>query len=100
MVNTTIKSTEANYWFLLFIFIHVMAWTLAPTLVRFNLPMDSIEGATWGHQLEWGYDKNPFLNGWLTALAVFIGGKSGWTVYLFSQLSVALGFLGSMETGK
>ncbi|MBV8802263.1 MAG: glycosyltransferase family 39 protein [Gammaproteobacteria bacterium] len=100
MFNKSNSSIKTNHWFLLFIFIHITAWTLAPTLVRFNLPMDSIEGATWGHQLEWGYDKNPFLNGWLTALAIFLGGKSGWVVYLFSQLSIALGFLAVWKLGK
>jgi 4-amino-4-deoxy-L-arabinose transferase-like glycosyltransferase len=100
MVNKSITSNQANYWFLLFIFVHIIAWTWAPTLVRFNLPMDSIEGATWGHQLQWGYDKNPFLNGWLTALAIYLGGKSGWTIYLFSQLSVALSFLAVWKLGN
>ena len=54
--------------------------------------MDSIEGAIWGHQLGWGYDKNPFMNGWLTALALKIDGSTGWALYLFSQLSVAVCF--------
>jgi 4-amino-4-deoxy-L-arabinose transferase-like glycosyltransferase len=93
-------SKQANTWFFLFIFIHIFAWTLTPIFVRFNLPMDAIEGATWGHQLEWGYDKNPFMNGWLTELAVFIGGTSGWAVYLFSQLSVALGFFAVWQISK
>jgi 4-amino-4-deoxy-L-arabinose transferase-like glycosyltransferase len=100
MVNKSLALPKTNYWFLLFIFIHILFWTLAPILVRFNLPMDAIEGATWGHQLEWGYDKNPFMNGWLTALAVYLGGQTGWTVYLFSQLSVALGFWALWEISK
>ncbi len=86
------KSFPANWWVLLFICVHLIAWTLVPVLIRYNLPLDAIEGTLWGHQLEWGYDKNPFLNAWLTALAVCLGGSTGWMVYLFSQLSVALCF--------
>lgn len=81
---------KVEFWAFTFIVIHLTCWTLLPTLIRFNLPLDAIEGSLWGHQLEWGYDKNPFLNGWLTALAIYLGGTSGWMVYLFSQLSVAI----------
>jgi 4-amino-4-deoxy-L-arabinose transferase-like glycosyltransferase len=82
------KFPPAAIWFFIFACIHLAAWTLIPALVRDNLPLDSIEGTIWGHQLQWGYDKNPFLNGWLTALATFLDGQSGWMIYLFSQLSV------------
>ncbi len=84
----------------LFICVHLILWTLVPALVRYNLPLDSIEGTVWGHQLEWGYDKNPFLNGWLTALAVYFGGPSGWMIYLFSQLSVVICFWVVWQLGK
>jgi 4-amino-4-deoxy-L-arabinose transferase-like glycosyltransferase len=83
-----------------FIFLHVLLWTLVPALVRLNLPLDAMEGTTWGRQLEWGYDKNPFLNAWLTELAVMVGGKSGWMVYLFGQLSIALCFWAVWKLGK
>lgn len=72
----------------LFLFLHLLLWTAVPFLVRHNLPLDAIEGTLWGHQLEWGYDKNPFMNAWLTRLAVELGGQSGWLIYGFSQLSV------------
>lgn len=69
-------------------------------MVRYNLPLDSIEGTLWGHQLQWGYDKNPFLNGWLTALAVFLGGGSGWMIYLFSQICVVSCFWAVWQLAK
>ncbi|MDR3492318.1 MAG: glycosyltransferase family 39 protein [Gammaproteobacteria bacterium] len=97
-VQNQIRKPE--YWLYLFITIHVVIWTLAPFLIRYTLPMDSIEGAIWGHQLELGYDKNPFLNGWLTALAVKLGGHSGWGIYFFSQLSVAICFWAVWKLGK
>lgn len=92
MINSHAHPPVMTRWLYLFVSLHVLLWTLAPTLVRFTLPMDALEGTIWGHQLEWGYDKNPFLNGWLTQLAVFGGGTSGWMIYLFSQCSVALCF--------
>jgi len=86
--------------FIIFILFHLIGWTVIPALVRFNLPLDAIEGTIWGHQLEWGYDKNPYLNGWLTALATYLDGQSGWMIYLFSQLSVIIAFSVIYQLGK
>lgn len=90
MNTTQIKHFTPAFWLYTFLSIHLLLWTLIPILVRFNLPMDAIEGTIWGQQLEWGYDKNPYLNGWLTTLATTLDGQSGWMIYLFSQLSVVM----------
>lgn len=95
-----LRQAHPQVWFFLFVMIHVATWTIAPAIVRYNLPMDAMEGATWGKQLQLGYDKNPFLNGWLTALAIKIGGYADWVIYLFSQLSVALCFWAIWTMGK
>ncbi|OAI48591.1 hypothetical protein AYO45_04610 [Gammaproteobacteria bacterium SCGC AG-212-F23] len=71
-----------------------------PFCVRFSLPMDALEGTIWGRSLAWGYDKNPFLNGWLTEIAVWLGGHSDWVIYLFSQLSVGICFFCVWQLGK
>ncbi len=55
--------------------------------------MDALEGAIWGRHFAFGYDKNPFMNGWLTGLAVHIGGTHGWAIYFLGQLSVAVCFI-------
>ncbi|MDX1901716.1 MAG: glycosyltransferase family 39 protein [Gammaproteobacteria bacterium] len=86
-----LSRTKEHVIFTWFLLAHVLVWTLLPALLRFTLPLDAMEGATWGHQLQWGYDKNPFLNAWLTRLALLFG-SSGWATYLFSQISVALCF--------
>lgn len=86
------NALRPHFWFLTFIFLHLSAWTLAPALIRFNLPMDAMEGALWGHEFQWGYDKNPFLNGWLTEWAIQLSGHADWAIYLLSQLSVVLCF--------
>lgn len=95
-----LKHFNAERWFYLFIAIHLIFWTLVPAVVRYNLPLDAIEGTIWGHQLQWGYDKNPFLNGWLTALATYLSGPSGWMIYLFSQLSVIACFWSVWQLAK
>lgn len=103
MNNKNLKfniSLNINRWLYLFIAAHLFFWSFVPFLVRDNLPLDSIEGTIWGHQLQWGYDKNPFLNGWLTALATFLGGHSGWLIYFFSQLSVVLCFWAVWQLAK
>ena len=94
------KTPRTGMWFILFVCLHVAAWTLVPAMVRDNLPLDSIEGTIWGHQLEWGYDKNPFMNGWFTALAVWLDGYSGWMLYFFCQLSVAASLTAAWLLGK
>lgn len=95
-----IKIPVAETWFFLFIAVHLLAWTAVPAFVRDNLPLDSIEGTIWGQNFEFGYDKNPFLNGWLTAAANALGGKSGWGIYLFSQISVAISLYSVWMLGK
>ncbi len=94
------KDFPYTRWLTIFITAHLIAWTLVPALIRYNLPLDAMEGTTWGHQLEWGYDKNPFMNAWLTAFAVYLSPTSGWLVYLFSQISVAACFWSVWQLGK
>lgn len=89
-----------NRWFFLFILFHLLLWTLLPSLVRYHLPMDSIEGALWGHQLEWGYDKNPFVNAWITAFAMKVSNYKDSVIYLMSQLAVVTCFYATWRLAK
>ncbi len=93
-----INTLNLNKWFAAFILLHLLAWTIAPILMRFNLPMDAMEGATWGKQLEWGYDKNPFINAWITGFAFQLGTDKA--IYLFSQLSVVICFWATYQLIK
>lgn len=95
-----IPTPRIERWVYAFIVLHIIVWTLAPICIRYTLPMDAIEGTIWSRQLEWGYDKHPFLNGWLIALALKLDGFTGWGIYLFSQLSVALCFWAVWQFGK
>lgn len=93
-----IKSIGCEKIFYFFVFLHIFIWTLIPTLLRHSLPMDALEGYVWGQHLQFGYDRNPWMNAWLTTLAVNIGGA--WLVYLFSQISVAVCFFAVWKLGK
>ena len=87
-------------WFYGFATVHVFLWTIFPAVFRYTLPLDAMEGTTWGRCLSLGYDKDPFLNAWLTELAIRLGGTNGWMVYFFSQISVAVCFWAVWQLGK
>ncbi len=96
---TKSRTLTATHCFWGFVSLHLIVWTLLPTLLRSTLPIDALEGFVWGSQLEWGYDRNPWLNGWLTRLAMEIGGHHGWMTYLFSQLFVVMAFWSVWQLG-
>ena len=54
-----IKKVDINFFFVLFLFAHLLIWTLIPSIVNTNLPLDTIEALTWGNELKLGYDKYP-----------------------------------------
>lgn len=97
--NSDVESL-ANKCFWLIVSLHVVLWTVLPILLRPTLPIDALEGVVWGQHLILGYDRNPWLNAWLTRLAVEIGGYSGWLTYLFSQFFVGLCFWSVWRLGK
>ena len=43
----------------LFLFSHLLLWTLIPSLSNTNLPLDTIEALAWGSNLDWGFNKHP-----------------------------------------
>ena len=43
----------------LFIFSHLLLWTIVPSLTNENLPLDTIEALAWGSDLSWGFNKHP-----------------------------------------
>jgi 4-amino-4-deoxy-L-arabinose transferase-like glycosyltransferase len=94
------SSPLAWQWLFIFWGIHLFFWTLLPTLLQHNAPLDVIEGLTWGQQWAWGYDKHPWLAPWLTELASVLGGHAVWTIYLLSQLAIVLCFWAIWQLAK
>lgn len=81
---------QSYKWLLFFACVHLIVWTILPSLLYHNAPVDVIEGLTWGEQWAWGYNKHPPLAPWLTELASLLGGHSAWPIYLLSQVSVLI----------
>lgn len=71
------------------LFAQLVLWTLIPTLVQPNPPLDVIEGMTWGREWQWGYHRHPPLQAWLLELTSAATGKATWGFYLLSQIAVA-----------
>jgi len=86
--------------FWLIIFLHMLIWTITPTIIRHALSDDFIEAVTWGQQFSWGYDKNPWLTGWLAHLGILIGGQSGIGIYFIQALFIAIGLISVWQIVK
>ena len=54
-----IYKTNINKLFYIFLTIHLIVWTLIPTLSNQNLPLDTIAALAWGSNLDWGFNKHP-----------------------------------------
>ncbi|MDF2867430.1 MAG: putative Undecaprenyl-phosphomannose:protein mannosyltransferase, partial [Gammaproteobacteria bacterium] len=88
--NATSPNTKR--YFCWFVIIHVLAWTLGPSLLRGSVTHDTLEGIAWGLQWQWGYNKHPFLTAWVCALVTKLAGTVDWPVYLLAQIAVATTF--------
>ncbi len=67
--------------------LHAVVWTVLPTLLYPNLPLDLIEALMYGREWQLGYDKLPPLPWWLVDIAYRIAGHD-YAYYLLAQLAV------------
>ena len=88
-----VKKTNINKTLVLFLFVHLIIWTLVPSISNNNLPLDTIEALAWGGSLDWGYSKHPPLSAWSVEVFYQIFGNQDWSYYLLSQLFVVLSFI-------
>ena len=89
----TIKQGKINKFFIIFLFIHLLIWTLIPTFVNLNLPLDTIEALAWASDIQWGYIKHPPLSAWFSGLVFQIFSNQDWAYYFLSQLFVILSLI-------
>ena len=82
-----------NKLFYSFIIIHVILWTLIPSLTNNNLPLDTIEALAWGSNLDWGFNKHPPVSAFFPEIFYQIFGPQDWAYYLLSQIFVAVAFV-------
>ena len=79
----------------LFIYLtgHLLIWTLIPTVVNTNLPLDTIEALAWGSDLKWGFEKHPPMSGLMVEIIFQLFGNNDWAFYLLSQIFLIFTFL-------
>ena len=78
--------------FLTFLFLHLVIWTLVPTLSNVNLPLDTIEHLAWASNLDWGFNKHPPLVAFVLEFFFQIFGSQDWAYYFLSQIFVVSTF--------
>jgi len=78
--------------FTIFLLLHLIIWTLVPTLSNVNLPLDTIEALAWGSNLEWGFNKHPPLSAFAVEIFYQIFGSQDWAYYFLSQIFVVSTF--------
>ena len=71
--------------------LHFVVWTVLPTLLYANLPLDLIEALTYGREWQLGYDKLPPLPWWLVELAYRAFGTDA-AYYAMAQVAVLIAF--------
>jgi len=76
----------------IFLFLHLLLWTLIPSLSNTNLPLDTIEALAWGSNLDWGFNKHPPLSAFAVEFFFNIFGNNDWAYYLLSQIFVLISF--------
>jgi 4-amino-4-deoxy-L-arabinose transferase-like glycosyltransferase len=89
----SIKQSQISKFFVIFLFVHVSIWTLIPSLINSNLPLDTIEALAWASDIQWGYSKHPPASAWFSGLVFAIFSNQDWAYYLLSQLFVVLSFI-------
>lgn len=91
--NETQKNQAGKIFFAICL-IHLLIWTILPSIMIHNPPTDSLEGLAWGRLWLWGYPKHPFLAPWLTAIVSDLFGTIGWPIYLLAQACCVACFWG------
>ncbi len=89
-MNLNIKNI--NKIFYVFIAVHLIIWTLIPSITNQNLPLDTIEALAWGSNLDWGFNKHPPLSAFFLEIFYQIFGSQDWAYYLLSQIFVITSF--------
>ena len=78
--------------FYIFITTHLVLWTVVPSVVNQNLPLDTIEALAWGSNLDWGFNKHPPLSAFFSEIFFRVFGPQDWAYYLLSQIFVIISF--------
>ena len=88
-----IRKTNIDKVLAIFLFSHIVIWTVVPSISNDNLPLDVIEAIVWSDGWPLGWDKHPPLSSWFPGLFFQIFGNQDWSYYFLSQLFVVLSFI-------
>ena len=83
----------------MFVGIHALVWTVLPSVLYFNLPLDLVEALTYGREWQLGYDKLPPLPWWMVE-AVYRTVGHDFAYYLLAQIAVLAAFGLVYATGR
>ncbi len=87
-----VLNKNINNIFFIFIFFHLIIWTLVPSIINKNLPLDVIEALAWGSNLDWGFNKHPPGSAFFPEVFFQIFGAQDWAFYLLSQIFILISF--------
>ncbi len=87
-----IYKKQIKIFFYIFLVIHLILWTLTPSLTNNNLPLDTIEALAWGSNLDWGFNKHPPMSAFIVEIFYQIFGSNDWAYYLLSQIFIVFSF--------
>ena len=76
-----IYKNNINKLFYIFLIIHLIVWTLIPSLTNHNLPLDTIEALAWGSNLDWGFNKHPPASAFFKVFIIFLEIKTGHIIF-------------------
>jgi 4-amino-4-deoxy-L-arabinose transferase-like glycosyltransferase len=85
--------------FATFLLVHGLVWTALPALLYANLPLDLIEGLTYGREWQLGYDKLPPLPWSMIEAAYRVFGVDT-AYYALAQLAVIVAFVAVWMTAR
>ena len=77
---------------IIFLFSHLVIWTLVPSISNNNLPLDTIEALAWASNLDWGFNKHPPMSALAVETIYQIFGNNDWAYYFLSQIFVVTSF--------
>ena len=87
-----IKKKDVNYFLTIFLFTHLIIWTLIPSIFNNNLPLDVIEAIVWSDGWPLGWEKHPPLSSWFPGIFFRLFGNLDWVYYFLSQIFVISSF--------
>lgn len=86
------KKKDVQKILITFLFVHLIIWTLIPSISNINLPLDTIEALAWGSSLDWGFYKHPPMKAVSVEIFYQIFGNQDWAYYFLSQIFVISSF--------